>query len=460
MTPWNRVGLGPKTRPRSRPRIRIRPSLGFALAVFFFLWLVLPYDNAVRLAFWWNAKRLKAALFSRSSERWVYANPEHPVDVGQDLVVIVKTGYGTRERVPAWLDALSNANEFRDILVIADSEGHIDFNDKYHDKGLHVHDAVGHSLRLHLRRYGDHPRVAKYNLLTEAIFNNDEALAQNHCQSFGWELDAMKFISGLEMTYQKYPHKRWYLLVDDDTFIIQPSLKPLLEHLDPEKPHYLGNAVGDFRARFAHGGSAVILSHAAMRMLIENQRALASVYVDSLDETWGDRLLAKALLKLGIHLDESYSHLFNGEPPLLSKIRADRLCSPLISFHKLPTPSAMREVGDYFRNVSKPVMWNDLWEIYGKAPPWRQTDAAFHHNWDYVGEPDESTLTIPNVKTAEACEKQLRRRSRSSLAWSWDPQTGNCYVSHWMVVGREAAGYVSAINAPRARSLETSCIRY
>lgn len=189
---WNRVGLGPKTRPRSRPQIRIRPSVFSALAVFFFLWLVLPYDNAARLAFRWNAKRLKAALFSRSSERWVYAPPEHPVDLGQDLVVIVKTGYGTRERVPAWLDALSDANEFRDILVIADSEGHIDFNDGHHENGLHVHDAVGHSLRLHLGRYKDHPRVAKYNLLTEAIFNNNEALAQNHCRAFGWELDAMK----------------------------------------------------------------------------------------------------------------------------------------------------------------------------------------------------------------------------------------------------------------------------
>ena len=192
MTPWNRVGMGPKTRPRSRPRIGIRPSVIFALAVFFFLWLVLPYDNTARLAFRWNAKRLKDALFSRSSERWVYGHPEHPVDLGQDLVVIVKTGYGTRERVPAWLDALSDANEFRDILVIADSEGHIDFHDKYHDKGLHVYDAVGHSLRLHLRRYGDHPRVVKYNQLTEAIFNNNEALAQNHCRAFGWELDAMK----------------------------------------------------------------------------------------------------------------------------------------------------------------------------------------------------------------------------------------------------------------------------
>lgn len=271
--------------------------------------------------------------------------------------------------------------------------------------------------------------------------------------------DTRQFISGLEMTYQKYPDKRWYLLVDDDTFVVQPSLKPLLEHLDPEQPHYLGNAVGDFRARFAHGGSAVVLSHAAMRPLIEYQQSLSSIYVDSLDETWGDRLLAKALLKLGIYLDETYSHLFNGEPPLLSKIRADRLCSPVLSFHKLPSPSAMREVGDHFRNVTGPVTWNDLWEIHGYTPPWRQADAAFHVDWDHVGALDESTLSIRGVKTAEACKKECDRRSRACLAWSWNPETQFCHISSWMIVGTQATGHVSGVNLPRARYLETKCVR-
>ncbi len=264
------------------------------------------------------------------------------------------------------------------------------------------------------------------------------------------------------MTYQKYPDKRWYLLVDDDTYIIQPSLKPLLEHLDPRRPYYLGNAVGDFRARFAHGGSAIILSHAAMRALIENQRSLAPVYIDSLDETWGDRLLAKALLKLGIHLDESYSHFFNGEPPLLTKIRADRVCSPLISFHKLPSPAAMREVGESFRNITRPVTWNDLWATYGYTPPWRETEGetALRKDWDYVGDLDESTLTVGKVKTAEACKKQCDKRTRTCLAWSWDAQAELCHVSHWMIVGKEAKGYISGVNVPRARALEVQCLRY
>ncbi|KAH6626546.1 regulator of volume decrease after cellular swelling-domain-containing protein [Chaetomium sp. MPI-SDFR-AT-0129] len=474
MTSWNRVGLGPqhnwRRNPRRPPRllgIRLRPRtiLLLTLTTFLLLTLLLPYDNTIRLAFRWNALQLRAALFDSATpdERWVYASPPaYPVDVAEDVVVIVKTGFGTRERVPAWLDALGRGNEFRDVLVIADSEGRVDYEKgKGEEKGLKVHDAVGYSVQLHLRGWEGHPRVVKYRELTEAIYRGDEKVALELCRRFGWELDSMKFISGLEMAFQKYPHKHWYLLVDDDTFIIQPSLKPLLAHLNPNQPHYLGNAVGDFKARFAHGGSAVILSHAAMRALITNQRALASVYLDSLDETWGDRLLAKALLKLGIHLDETYSHLFNGEPPTLTKIRADRLCSPLVSFHKLPSPAAMREVGEYFRNVSKPVIWNDLWDVYGQTPPWKQSSPeTMRRDWDHVGEPDESTLVISGVQSAEACEKQMKRRVKSSLAWSWDEESRECRVSHWMILGGPKNGVVSGVNVLRARRLETYCLQY
>ncbi|SPQ21513.1 51df190b-7808-476b-a99f-dffb60a7d76f [Thermothielavioides terrestris] len=451
---WQRVGQGPRarTRPRPRARLSLRSLSCLALAVFLFLWLVLPYDSAVRLAFRFNFKRLEAAWTTRPSERWVYAQPPPSsanFDLGRDVLVVLKTGYGTKDRVPAWFDALSNVNAFRDVLIIADYEG----------QGAQGDEDYPYSFKYRGERLR---RIRKYNELSEAISEGDEALALQHCKSFGWELDAMKFMSGLEMAYQEFPDKKWYLLVDDDTFVIQPSLKPLLTHLNPRQPHYLGNAVGDFKARFAHGGSAVILSQAAMRALFKDPRALSSVYVDSLDETWGDRLLAKALLKLGIYLDETYSHLFNGEPPLLSKIRADRLCSPVLSFHKLASPAAMRELGDRFRDVSKPVLWNDLWEIYGHTPPWRQpgADAAFHQDWDHVGEPDESTLIVPDVSTAKACKKHCDRRARACLAWSWDPETQDCHISHWMIVGSETPGRVSGVNLPRAKHLEANCILY
>ncbi|KAK3348435.1 hypothetical protein B0H65DRAFT_175646 [Neurospora tetraspora] len=78
-------------------------------------------------------------------------------------------------------------------------------------------------------------------------------------------------ISGL--AYSKFPNKKWYLLVDDDTYLVQPSLKPLLAHLG-SVPYYIGNAVGDFRIRFAHGGSGIILSQGAKAGIREREKDL------------------------------------------------------------------------------------------------------------------------------------------------------------------------------------------
>ncbi|KAL1836238.1 hypothetical protein VTJ49DRAFT_5400 [Mycothermus thermophilus] len=453
---WNRVGMGPKPAARLRPRtrrkmrslLRARPAVGLGLAAVFILlllWTLLPYDNTVRLAIRWNVKQLRETLLPAPSERWVYApQPRHPIDVGRDVLVIVKTGYGTRERVPAWLEALPEASLFRDIMVIADSEGDVRFAvEGLPVQKLHVFDAVGHSLRQHLGAFRGHPRVNKYQQLAEAIYRGDEALALQHCRAFGWELDAMKFLSGLEMAYQKYPHKKWYLLVDDDTYLVQPTLFPLLQHLDPTRPHYLGNPVGDFRARFAHGGSGIVLSHAAVKRLIEDQRGLAGMYVASLDETWGDRLLARALLRIGVPLDETYARWFNGEPPALARVRAERVCAPLVSFHKFPTPDAMREVGRQFRDVREVMVWGRLWEMHGRDAPWTVEGAGRVEGWDYVGQPDESTLTLGDVESAEGCRRHCEKRSRACMAWSWDRAARLCHVRKSLADRRIAAAFAA-----------------
>ena len=88
------------------------------------------------------------------------------------------------------------------------------------------------------------------------------------------------------------PDKKWYLIVDDDTYLVEQSLRMLLEYLDPNVPHYVSNAVGDYRARFAHGGSGVVLPQAAVRRLLAHPEVVTAAHRQSLDEIWGDRLLA------------------------------------------------------------------------------------------------------------------------------------------------------------------------
>ena len=255
------------------------------------------------------------------------------------------------------------------------------------------------------------------------------------------------------------PNKTWYLLLDDDSFVVPSSLRLLLAHLDPSVPHYIGNAVGNFRRRFALGGSAVVLSREAMTLLLGSgsSRVLAAAaaassnrkqgssggantiaasygvvtpllyqaYADSMTETCGDKLLATTLMRVGIYLDERFARLFNGARPRATRISADRFCLPLVSFHALSQPDMMRQVGDIFAQVdpgkrgaaptdpgalAPAIAWGDLWAIYG-----RPTVASLHHQpinrgRDFVGEPgDDSsssalvTLVTENVSSPEAC---------------------------------------------------------
>lgn len=53
--------------------------------------------------------------------------------------------------------------------------------------------------------------------------------------------------------------KKWYLLVDDDIFLVEMSVKRFLGYFDLEEKYYFGNVVGDFWVRFVYGGLVVIL---------------------------------------------------------------------------------------------------------------------------------------------------------------------------------------------------------
>lgn len=168
----------------------------------------------------------------------------------------------------------------------------------------------------------------------------------------------------MELMYKTMPNKKWYILLDDDTFVVKSTLNLLLSHLDPDKPHYLGNAVGNYRARFAHGGSAIILSGEAMRRLFRRRDVVRYAYLASPEEKYGDRLVATTMLKLGIYLDESRVHYFNGEAPEEVRITAENFCSPIVSFHSLRTETAMERVGKAVGGRKTPVRWGELIELF------------------------------------------------------------------------------------------------
>lgn len=270
---------------------------------------------------------------------------------------------------------------------------------------------------------------------------------------------ARQFITGLELAYKQMPNKKWYLLVDDDTYIVQDSMTLLLERLNSNKQYYIGNPVGNWLGRFAHGGSSVIISRAAMRNLNRpgNKQVRARSNHESLTETWGDRLLAFTFIRIGVYLDETYMNLFNGERPTISWITPQRFCAPVISFHGHKKPGQMHQTGEIFRKTRKIVRWIDLWEMNGARSPEAFKKNPDLHNWDHVGRLDERTWTSEK-KSAEACHRACQTtRVRGCLAWTWEEKEHKCHISPWMVVGSAAEGKTTGLNAERVSALAASC---
>lgn len=448
---WPRIG-----RLRRRPFLACVIVLAFSILV---LWVLLPYDNVAVLGIRFVTCRLLRSFRSPAYfQDWLSNEAKYPVDLGADVAFITKTGYGTKARVLGQLEALGvlvDGERYGNTLVIGD------FNTQLHNNGRRVvvHDVVATlAEEEYLAGEPGYGRILTYKNLTNAIHEGRNEDAEGLAESYGWELDALKFIPGLDFAYRRMPDKDWYIMIDDDTYVLKPTLRMILSTLDPSKPAYLGNAVGDFRGRFAHGGSAFILSRAAMaRLFDESPGQVTRSYVNSLSEIWGDKLVATTFMKVGVYLDERYSHLFNGESPRTTRVRPDRFCSPIVSFHGLAQQKQMAEVGHLFRYIDGVVSWGQLWKIYGQPDLDEYRTKTIWPDRDHVGTTDGDTMTTEGVESAEICWALCNRHQSTCLAWTWDANVTACHISPWVIVGEKSEGKYSGLNVARLEALAKEC---
>ncbi|KAM0200965.1 hypothetical protein ACHAPA_011269 [Fusarium lateritium] len=449
-----------------RTKRRLRSIIILLFISIFITYSILPHDSAIRLALVFNVSRFFNFLRGRATDKdaWLWKSPRYTVDLKKDVGYLIKTGYGTRHRVAEQIAAFEATGgylgkEGESFLVVGDWTT---VNQTDADLiGVTVHDAIKRVMETKIRGKVDgYPRLVKYRSLQASLQAGDEDGALKIGQSYGWELDALKFIMGMEMIYHELPGKKWYIILDDDTFLIRPSLELLMSHIDYRKPQYIGNAVGDYKARFGHGGSGILISGEAMRRLFEHPGIVQEAYAESMTETWGDRLVATTLQKLGIYIEEAYNHHFNGEPPSITRIWGDRFCSPLVSFHGLRKPGEMRRVGETLATREQPVLWRDVWQLFGGSAISALESRRTELTADHVGKPDEHTRSWGDVRSANACQKRCEQSGRRCLAWTYEMEIERCHTSPWLLLGADgAAGKASGVNWPQVKPLLNSCRR-
>lgn len=220
----------------------------------------------------------------------------------------------------------------------------------------------------------------------------------------------------------------------------------------------MGNVVGgSYITKFAHGGSAIVISQAAMQLVfVHNAKFLSAFHKESLTAGWGDALVASTLMKSGVYLEERYTHHFNGESPKVTKIGPDRFCTPIVSFHGLDSEQ-MYVAGRRLKNMTEALSWIDIWESY-EAPSFSRFLAKpFRNGWDHVGRLDQSTVTTNDVPTKEDCLKICSDNYNTCLAWTWETENHACHYSPWMIVGNSAEHKFTGINTQRAITLAKKC---
>jgi len=71
-------------------------------------------------------------------------------------------------------------------------------------------------------------------------FISKEAIVPDN-NSEGWKSDAHKNLPGFKELYRRYPRAKWYIMIDDDTYLLKANLALMLKEYDHKVPYYFGN---------------------------------------------------------------------------------------------------------------------------------------------------------------------------------------------------------------------------
>lgn len=122
-----------------------------------------------------------------------------------------------------------------------------------------------------------------------------------------------------------------------------------LNTLNPKKKSYFGSEVNIGGARFAHGGSGIILSGAVMHEIAVIHNGTAAAWeIETKARCCGDLMLSLALKEHGTELQDVWP-LMSGETHLtmpFGPATPEYWCRPAISMHHL-SPADMKELSDF-----------------------------------------------------------------------------------------------------------------
>ncbi|KAL4894854.1 hypothetical protein BDV59DRAFT_175088 [Aspergillus ambiguus] len=157
--------------------------------------------------------------------------------------------------------------------------------------------------------------------------------------SGGWRLDKYKFLSIAKHAGEEKPNAKWYVFMEDDSWIFLPNLARHLAKFNHEEPWYLGSLAWNNGKYFAHGGSGFVLSRGAwMKSFGQDPNIVEKFESFTEEHSFGDHILGHVLHEYGIefgerHGDNRFSYGFNPEAHWSTWYEPANWCKPVYSWH-------------------------------------------------------------------------------------------------------------------------------
>jgi Fringe-like len=265
---------------------------------------------------------------------------------GENVVVMVKTGASeAAEKVPAQM-----------ATTLRCAKHVLHFSDLEQDIGqYHLHDALDNVPASFVENNPEFDLYKKQKALWRDKGDISELRGAKDPESphklAAWTLDKYKFLYVLEKTWVQKPDMDWYVLIDADSYIFWPTLLTWLSTMDPTKKSYFGSGVFIGEDLFAHGGSGIVMSRAAVyEIVVAHQGTAARWDLDMRAKCCGDLVLGLAFKEFGIELQNARPFM-SGETPSTLPFgpgTPEYMCTPALTMHHL-TPADMRELVEFER---------------------------------------------------------------------------------------------------------------
>ncbi|KAJ5948673.1 hypothetical protein N7454_001980 [Penicillium verhagenii] len=355
----------------------------------------------------------------------------------EDILVILKTGITeAQEKVPVHIR--STLRCIPNKLIVSDYEEDID--------GLRTHDVFRNSSWSVL----ENADFALYNRAKNSgragLTGEDTVKVANSAAGMmgnpGWKLDKWKFLPMAVEARNYQPSAKWYVILEADTYPIWHTLVGWLSKLDSNQRLYLGNQMQIGEDVFAHGGSGIVLSHAAMHALADEYEENMDDWHFKTDKHWaGDCILGMALKAINIPLTWSWPHVTGQsvweQDAINEAYGRTQWCYPPFTFHHMtPTDIEMmfRFDTNWHANENNAyLLYKDVFRLLTRP---NLTDTK--QNWDNfapqkVEREDGSSAPWTHYECAEECAKRTK-----CLQYRFD-KAGTCKIGDLALRGQPAA---------------------